>query len=133
MKLSIITTLYNSAPYLEEFHRRIKQAAEKITNNYEVIFQQFGIDDPVIINTISKNLSALAQEGVLRFPMNELIISNPTVQLFYNFLKKLMTPEDEKIRRRFKRIIPPERIIRLADMVYSLTSVSQFNNSKSLF
>ena len=36
-------------------------------NNYEVIFQQFGIDDPVIINTISKNLSALAQEGVLRF------------------------------------------------------------------
>lgn len=38
MYLSIVTTLYSSAPYLEEFYNRIRTAAEKITSNYEIIF-----------------------------------------------------------------------------------------------
>ena len=38
MKLSIVTTLYKSAPHLEGFYKRIVASVEKITNDYEIIF-----------------------------------------------------------------------------------------------
>ena len=45
MDLSIVTTLYQSAPYLEEFYARSCAAAEKITDNYEIIFVNDGSPD----------------------------------------------------------------------------------------
>ncbi len=45
MKLSIITSLYYSAPYIEEFYNRICNAAKKITKDYEVIFVNDGSPD----------------------------------------------------------------------------------------
>lgn len=45
MKLSIITTLYDSAPYIEEFYSRIKEAAKKVTRDYEIIFVNDGSPD----------------------------------------------------------------------------------------
>jgi len=45
MKLSIVTTMYYSAPYLEEFYARICACAEKITNEYEIIFVNDGSPD----------------------------------------------------------------------------------------
>ncbi len=45
MDLSIVTTLYYSAPYLEEFYARIRAAAEKITSDYEIIFVNDGSPD----------------------------------------------------------------------------------------
>jgi len=38
MKLSIVTTLYRSSPYVNEFYERISNEAKKITDNYEIIF-----------------------------------------------------------------------------------------------
>lgn len=45
MKLSIVTTMYYSAPYLKEFYERIKKSAEKITDDYEIIFVDDGSPD----------------------------------------------------------------------------------------
>lgn len=45
MKLSIVTTLYKSEPYIEEFYRLIKHYAEKITTDYEMIFVNDGSPD----------------------------------------------------------------------------------------
>jgi len=44
-ELSIVTTLYHSAPYLPEFYTRIKKEAEKITSDYEIIFVNDGSPD----------------------------------------------------------------------------------------
>lgn len=38
MKLSIVTTLYKSSPYIDEFYTRISKEAQKITDEYEIIF-----------------------------------------------------------------------------------------------
>jgi putative glycosyltransferase len=38
MKLSIVTTLYHSSEYIEEFYLRISIEAKKITEDYEIIF-----------------------------------------------------------------------------------------------
>ncbi len=45
MNLSIVTTLYYSAPYLHEFYTRICVEAEQMTDNYEVIFVNDGSPD----------------------------------------------------------------------------------------
>ena len=45
MDLSIVTTMYYSAPYVREFYERIRSAAQKITNDYEIIFVNDGSPD----------------------------------------------------------------------------------------
>jgi putative glycosyltransferase len=42
MYLSIVTTLYRSEDYIEEFHRRASAAAKSITDDYEIIFVDDG-------------------------------------------------------------------------------------------
>lgn len=45
MKLSIVTTLYYSAPYLHEFYQRVCRAAEQLTDDYDVTFVNDGSPD----------------------------------------------------------------------------------------
>ncbi len=45
MKLSIVTTLYKSSPYIDEFYTRISKEAKKITDDYEIIFVDDGSPD----------------------------------------------------------------------------------------
>jgi putative glycosyltransferase len=45
MKLSVVTTLYNSAPYLPEFYQRISDAARQISDDYELVFVNDGSPD----------------------------------------------------------------------------------------
>ncbi len=45
MKLSIVTTLYKSSQYIDEFHSRIATEANKITDDYEIIFVDDGSPD----------------------------------------------------------------------------------------
>jgi putative glycosyltransferase len=45
MKLSIVTTLYHSTPYLGEFYDRACAAAEKITKDFEIILVNDGSPD----------------------------------------------------------------------------------------
>jgi putative glycosyltransferase len=45
MLLSIVTTLYRSAPYIDEFYRRVSRAAETLTSSYEIVFVNDGSPD----------------------------------------------------------------------------------------
>ena len=45
MELSIVTCLFYSAPYIEEFYTRISAMAQKITDDYEIIFVNDGSPD----------------------------------------------------------------------------------------
>ena len=45
MKLSIVTTLYNSSRYIREFHRRASEAARQMTSDYELLFVNDGSPD----------------------------------------------------------------------------------------
>lgn len=53
MKLSVVTTLYNSSEYIEEFHRRITPSIKKITGDYEIIFVNDGSKDDSLDKAIS--------------------------------------------------------------------------------
>src|SRR2546423_14881661 len=45
MKLSIVTTLYKSAPYIQEFYARVTRAAAALTQDYELLFVNDGSPD----------------------------------------------------------------------------------------
>ena len=45
MQLSIVTTMYKSSQYIDEFYTRISQEAIKITEDYEIIFVDDGSPD----------------------------------------------------------------------------------------
>lgn len=45
MKLSVVTTLYYSQPYLEEFYKRLKETVDKVTTEYEFVFINDGSPD----------------------------------------------------------------------------------------
>jgi putative glycosyltransferase len=57
MKLSIVTTLYKSGPYIGEFHRRASEAALRITDDYEIVMVDDGSPDNSldIACTIARN------------------------------------------------------------------------------
>jgi putative glycosyltransferase len=52
MKLSIVTTLYKSSTYIEEFYCRITNEAKKITEHYEIIFVDDGSPDDSLSKVI---------------------------------------------------------------------------------
>ncbi len=45
MTLSVVTTLYNSAPYIEEFYRRVLAQIQDLELDYEVVFVDDGSPD----------------------------------------------------------------------------------------
>lgn len=45
MDLSIVTTMYHSAPCLQEFYDRIRDQVEQITQSYEIVFVNDGSPD----------------------------------------------------------------------------------------
>ena len=46
MKLSIVTTLYGSSPYVDEFHRRATaSAASLVGDDYEIVLVNDGSPD----------------------------------------------------------------------------------------
>ena len=45
MKLSIVTTLYHSSSYIDEFYKRCSFCAKKLSNDYEIIFVNDGSPD----------------------------------------------------------------------------------------
>lgn len=45
MKLSVVTTLYRSAPFIRDFHSRVSKAAAELTSDFEIVFVNDGSPD----------------------------------------------------------------------------------------
>ena len=62
MKLSIVTTLYKSAPFVEEFYRRASEAARHVTDDYEIIM----VDDGSPDNSLELACALVRRDPTLR-------------------------------------------------------------------
>lgn len=51
--LSIVTTLYHSAPYIDEFYRRIALAADRVAENWQLILVNDGSPDDALERAIA--------------------------------------------------------------------------------
>jgi len=59
MKLSIVTTLFKSSEYIQEFYTRISIEAQKITQDYEIIF----VDDGSHDNSLQKAVALFEMDN----------------------------------------------------------------------
>jgi len=80
--------------------------------------------DPHYITILAKNTNALSQDG-LKFTnfTVEKDIQDPIWINYSEIIKKLGSNQSAVKKRRFRRLIPPERIVKLADMLHSLSLV----------
>lgn len=62
MRLSIVTTMYDSAPYLEDFYARARAVATELTSEYEIIFVNDGSPD----NSLDVALSIHSRDSRVR-------------------------------------------------------------------
>ena len=53
MRLSIVTTLYRSAPFIDEFYRRCLEAANRVTSDFELVFVNDGSPDDSLDVTLA--------------------------------------------------------------------------------
>ena len=62
-RLSVITTMYQSSPYLEEFHRRVSEhACAMVGDAYEIVFVNDGSPD----DSLDKALALCRRDGHVR-------------------------------------------------------------------
>jgi len=57
MKLSVVTTLYKSAPYIGEFYRRVCATASRLMDEYEIIMVNDGSPDDSLDEAIKLTLT----------------------------------------------------------------------------
>ncbi len=93
-------------------------------NDYAVVKKE-SLDNE-FLKTLSKDLSALAQDGMKLYPI-EIYQRDAIWEGFTTVIKKLVEEKDPKNIRRFRRLVPPERMVRLSDMVYALTNQELYN------
>ena len=84
--------------------------------------------DLEFVRTLAKNTAALAQDG---FKFFELSFNNSLPSPWKEYamsVREFTKQRDPKRLRRFRRLIPPEKIVKLADMIYALLSEENYNN-----
>jgi len=117
---NIFVNFYNSA------YKLLKES------NYQNALTELTIKDTDFFSTLSKNTSCLSNEGLKKYPL-EIPESLSGILKDYSLaVNTLLDKEDAKARRRFRRLIPPERIMRLADIIYAFTSEKNYSKFISL-
>lgn len=101
--------------------------------DYETCLNELKIDKTGFdnITILIKNLSSLAQEGMVKYEMNEHKFENELFNKFYNLILELIKPNDEKVRRRFRRLIAPERIIKISEYIFSILNSDSYKQMKN--
>lgn len=84
-----------------------------------------------LIKVLAQNTGALSADGL---KMNQMDISDSSGWLWKEYtslVERLIKKESPVERRRFRRLVPADRLMRLSEMLYALTDDQSFNNFKN--
>jgi hypothetical protein len=83
-----------------------------------------------LIGILSLNCGAVSSDGLLmeKFEIPKRLA--PDWRTFAEIIYKLISNDSPIDRRRFRRLISPERMLRLSEMLYALTSPEKYQNFK---
>lgn len=94
---------------------------------YKAAKSFFGVIDKKFIDILSRNTGALSSD---KLQLTELEVATgltDDVKEFTDIVIKLSTRKDATERRRFRRLIPPAKMVRLSEMIYAVRSEDDFN------
>src|SRR6267378_382375 len=69
MRISVVSTLYQSAPYIAEFVRRVRAEVVKLTPDYEIILVDDGSPDDSLRTAIAQ-MSSEPRLKIIEFSRN---------------------------------------------------------------
>lgn len=98
---------------------------------YKEALKKLEVPSTEFIKALAQNTGALSADGL---KMNEMSIPatmNPLWQDYTSIVALLISKDNPIERRRFRRLIPADRLVRLSEMLYALTDEQSFNNLKS--
>ncbi len=111
------------------FYRLINEVIKN--NDYDSAVLKIGNVDKEFIRLLAKNTSALSQDGLKSFTYNTPEhLPSPWTE-YEKTIKFLLIQKNPQLIRRFRRLVPSERIVRLADMLYGFLSEDYFRNVKN--
>jgi hypothetical protein len=84
----------------------------------------FSEDD---LRLLSRNTAALARDGIRVYEMHRSGCGDDIWHDYTELVIHLIGRRDEKERRRFRRVVPPERIARMAEMLFALADKQAFD------
>ncbi|HMO17866.1 MAG TPA: glycosyltransferase [Oligoflexia bacterium] len=128
MKLSIVTTLYNSAEFIDEFYKRSTIIAKKFAGtDYEIIFVDDGSPDDsgkIVKNIITNDKNVILVELSRNFGHHNAGIAGVRISMgdFVFFLDCDLEDEPELLDRYYD-----EMLITDADIVYGIQNDRQGN------
>jgi hypothetical protein len=104
------------------FYNYIYNMAQLDSDAILIKIKEDGIDSENIL-VLAQNTNALSQDGLKFFDMTN--IQNDNWINYCEVISDFINQKDPKKIRRFRRLVPPERIVKLADMLYLI-----YKNSK---
>lgn len=121
VKITVLTTLYFSEPYLNEFYDRIKNVLKQISNNYEIIFVNDGSPDgcvPKVLELQRQDSSIVLIDLSRNFGHHQAIMTGlQHVSGDYIFLIDADLEEDPELLLTFFNKIQEDKSI---DVVYGV-------------
>ena len=94
--------------------------------DYNIARKELTYIDNSLIRTIARNTSALSQDGLKFFDLAKTKDLPELWSQYLGIIRSFSEEKNPKRIRRFRRIISPERIVRLADMLFALLSESNY-------
>jgi len=82
------------------------------------------------LKLLAHNTGALSADGLKMNTMEIPGTMNPLWRSYVELVALLISKENPIERRRFRRLIPADRFVRLSEMLYALTDEQSFNNLK---
>jgi ribosomal protein L19E len=119
--------------------KELEQEKKIFINFYNFLYQQFkekkytntkkllGNVNFEFIDVLSRNTGALVSDDLklTEFSIPEGL--GKELKEFGDLILKLVLPKDAKVRRRFRRLIPSEKMMRLSEMIYAIRNEDAFN------
>ena len=99
-------------------------------NDYQKALENISPPSKSMLEILSVNCGAISTDGL---KMKEFKIPKKMDIKWKNFAElilKLISKENPIERRRFRRLIPPEKMLRVSEMIYALTNIERYNNFK---
>ena len=82
--------------------------------------------DKRFYEALSKNTSSLCRDGYKSYPFSIPDSASKLEQLYGELILFFISKNTNKEIRRFRNIIPPDRISRLSEMLFALTNVNSY-------
>ncbi len=98
--------------------------------NYDKAKKALSLPSPKFLAILSLNCGAISADGLMMEKFEPPKDLSAKWKAFVGVIQKLIKDENPKERRRFRRLIPPERMIRLSEMLYALTTPEKYKSFK---